>query len=117
MPVFPQHINCRCRLEKIAKPIPNVTAKPYADIRKFKEHGFSENDNKGKKVLFETWGYTVEDSEYLKELFLSQAIEKYCNGEYEYKAVLAKIKKGDYRICDAKRDREAGKAYRDLFRK
>lgn len=32
-------------------------------------------------------------------------------------AVLAKIKKGDYRICDAKRDREAGKAYRDLFRK
>lgn len=32
-------------------------------------------------------------------------------------AVLVEIKKGDYRIYDAKRDREAGKAYRDLFRK
>ncbi len=87
MPAFPQHVNCRCRLEKIAKPIPNVTAKPYADIRKFTEYVFREKGNRGKKELFENWGYTVEDSEYLKELFLSQAIEKYCNGEYEYKGM------------------------------
>ncbi len=87
MPDYPQHINCRCKLKKIAKPIPNITAKSYADIRKFTEYVFNENDNNGKKVLFEKWGYTVEDSEYLKELFLSQAIEKYCNGEYEYKGI------------------------------
>ena len=37
--------------------------------------------------MFESWGYTIEDSEYLQQLYISQAIEKYCNGEYVYKGV------------------------------
>ena len=34
--------------------------------------------------MFESWGYTIEDSEYLQKLYISQAIQKYCNGEYRY---------------------------------
>ena len=43
--------------------------------------------NFGKKELFESWGYTIEDSEYLQQLYVSQAIQKYCDGEYFYKGV------------------------------
>ena len=42
---------------------------------------------KGKKELFEGWGYTIKDSEYLQQLYVSQAIQKYCDGEYFYKGV------------------------------
>ena len=30
-------------------------------------------------------GYTIEDSEYLQQLYISQAIQKYCNGDYIFK--------------------------------
>ncbi len=85
MPKYPQHIKCQCRLNKIAKPIPNVTATAKCDIRKFTEYVFSENNHNGKKELFEGWGYTIKDSEYLQRLFTAQALQKYCNGDYIYK--------------------------------
>ena len=37
--------------------------------------------------MFESWGYTIEDSEYLQQLYISQAIQKYCDGEYQYAGV------------------------------
>ncbi|MBQ7370066.1 MAG: hypothetical protein IJW58_03725 [Clostridia bacterium] len=87
MPKYLQHPNCQCRLEKIAKPIPNVTAKATCDIRKFTEYLFSNKYDDGKKELFESWGYTIADSEYLQQLYVSQAIQKYCEGEYVFKGV------------------------------
>ncbi len=87
MPKYPQHPNCRCRLEKIAKPIPYITANATCDIRKFTEYVFSDKYDDGKKELFESWGHTIKDSEYLQQLYVSQAIQKYCNGEYVYKGV------------------------------
>ena len=87
MPKYPQHPRCQCRLKKIAKPIPNITAKATCDIRKFTEYVFDEEKSKGKKELFESWGYTIKDSEYLRQLYISQAIQKYCNGDYVYKGV------------------------------
>ena len=87
MPTHPQHLKCCCRLKKIAKPIPYITAKATCDIRKFTEYIFSEKYQDGKKELFESLGYTIADSEYLQQLYISQAIEKYCNGEYVYKGV------------------------------
>lgn len=87
MPEYPQHVNCQCRLVKTAKPTPNVTAKATCDIRKFRGYVFSEENNKGKKRLFESWGYTIEDSEYLQRVYISQAIQKYCSGEYKYAGV------------------------------
>ena len=85
MPKYPQHPRCQCRLNKIAKPIPNITANATCDIRKFTEYVFSEENSKGKKAIFEGLGYTIEDSEYLQQLYISQAIQKYCNGDYVFK--------------------------------
>ena len=85
MPKYPQHPNCQCRLKKITKPIPYITANTTCDIRKFTEYVFDEEKSKGKKDLFESWGYTIEDSGYLQQLCISQAIQKYCNGDYIFK--------------------------------
>ncbi len=85
MPEYPQHIKCQCRLKKIDKPIPNVTATAQCDIRKFTEYVFHETKNRGKKAVFESWGYRINDGAYLQNLFISQALQKYCNGNYVYK--------------------------------
>ena len=85
MPLYPQHIYCQCHLKKIAKPIPNITAKAVCDIRKFTEYIFNPKHNDGKKELFESWGYNINDSYYLQQLYTFQALQKYCNGEYIYK--------------------------------
>lgn len=84
MPKYRQHPNCQCQLKKIAKPIPNVTAHATCDINKFTGYLFSDKYNDGKKELFESWGYMIEDSEYLQQLYISQAIQKYCDGDYQY---------------------------------
>lgn len=84
MPKYPQHKNCRCRLEKCKKPIPNVTASAVCDIRKFTEYIFNSSYDDGKKELFEGWGYTIIDSNYLQKLYIEQALQKYCNGDYQY---------------------------------
>lgn len=44
-----------------------------------------EDDWNGKKALFENRGYTIEDSAYLQQLYISQALQKYCNGNYVFK--------------------------------
>ena len=64
---------------------PDITARANCDIRKFTEYIFHEGKNKGKKQLFESWGYTIKDSAYLQQLYISQAIRKYCNGDYIFK--------------------------------
>lgn len=85
------HPHCDCKLENIAKP----TVKAYCDIRKFSGYVFS---NKyiinGKKVLFESLGYTIEDSEFLKTEYETQAKQKYLNGDYE----IAKLNEHGQRI-------------------
>ncbi len=87
MPKYPQHQNCQCSLKKIVEPIPNVTARASIDIRKFTEYIFSEKYQDGKRELFEHWGYTKEDSDYLRELYARQALQKYCDGDYVFKGV------------------------------
>lgn len=87
MPAFPYHPNCQCRLEQIQKPKPYTTAVANCDVRKFTEYIFNEKNNEGKRVVFNRLGYQKSDSYYLQNLYISQAIEKYCNGEYTYKGV------------------------------
>ncbi len=36
----------------------------------------------GKDKMFNSWGYSVKDSQYLKEEIEKQALQKYINGEY-----------------------------------
>lgn len=87
MPKYPQHQNCQCQLEKIAKPIPYIIANATCNINKFTGYLFSDKYDDGKKELFEYWGYTIEESKYLQQLYISQAIQKYCDGEYQYVGV------------------------------
>ena len=73
------HPNCDCSLKNISTPIISV----YCAIGKFSGYVFSEKyvDN-GKKELFESLGYTIEDSEWLKAEYERQAKQKYLNGDY-----------------------------------
>lgn len=73
------HPHCDCQLENIAKP----TVKAYCDIGKFSGYVFSDKyKTNGKKALFESLGYTIEDSEFLKTEYETQAKQKYLNGDY-----------------------------------
>lgn len=77
------HEHCHCKLAIIPRPNPNVTAFATCDIKKFTHYIFADGDKSdGKRNLFEHFGYYKEDSEYLQKEFESQAIKKYCKGEY-----------------------------------
>lgn len=87
MPDYPLHPNCQCQLVKVEQPIPNVTAKAICDIQKFRGYIFSAKYRDGKQEIFESWGYTIEDGEYLQRVYCEQAMRKYCKGEYSYAGV------------------------------
>ena len=83
MPQMPQHPKCHCKANDIQSPTPNdINAE--CKIEKFTGYIFSDLylDN-GKKALFTIWGYTIEDSEYLKQEYEKQARKKYTEGNYE----------------------------------
>ena len=75
------HNDCYCELIKIAKPTKQIEA--ICDIRKFSGYVFSEKYvTNGKKELFEGLGFSIEDSQILKEEYENQAKRKYLNGDY-----------------------------------
>ncbi|MGN0788296.1 MAG: hypothetical protein ACI4MY_00040 [Christensenellales bacterium] len=80
MPRYPLHFNCHCRIVKIKK----NSIRALCDLSKFNRYIFHPdiNVNKGKKALFESWGYDIMDSEKLQNEFISQAQEKYANGDF-----------------------------------
>ena len=63
-------------------------------LEKFTQYIFSENNN-GKKELFESFGFCLEDSEKLKQFFELKALQSYLKGNYiikrltEYGPILA----------------------------
>ena len=82
-PALPQHDYCHCI--KIPLSYDNVLdqAEATCDIRKFTEYLFSPKYNfngKGKKFI--EWGYSIEDSQMLKEEYEKQALEKYTQSDY-----------------------------------
>ena len=83
-PALPQHPYCHCTTDPIPFSSVMDSAKAECDIRKFSEYIFSLDmkKSKGKKVLFESWGYSILDSERLKNAFERQALEKYVLGKY-----------------------------------
>ena len=82
-PQLPQHPYCHCTVSPL--PLSRVLneAQSECDIRKFSKYVFHPENNKGKKKLFEGWGYDKADSEMLQRVFEKQAIEKYIQGQYE----------------------------------
>ena len=90
MPEYPLHPNCHCRLV----PILNINFQAECNISKFKDYVFHPINNRGKKALFEGWGYGKIDSKWLQEEFCRQAKDKYANGEF----VLGKFDDNGQRI-------------------
>lgn len=84
MPALPQHPFCHCTKEPL--PISQVLlyATAASDYSKFNPYLFDpENYYKhGKAGALESWGYTVADSQYLKDEIERQGLEKYTSGEY-----------------------------------
>lgn len=79
------HPNCDCELMEIEFSKVKKNAKAECDIEKFSEYTFSEERSKGKKDLFESWGYSINDSEILSKEYKEQALKQYLLGNYKLK--------------------------------
>lgn len=83
MPKRPQHEKCDCfTLKKGSEEVKGVIS-ANCDIKKFTEYIFGGHG--GKRELFESWGFSVEDSSMLKYEFEEQAKRQYSIGNYELK--------------------------------
>lgn len=78
MPTYPLHPNCHCKVERIGR----VRTRAICDLSKFENYIFHPTKNEGKKALFESWGYGIMDSLWLREELIRQAREKYANGDF-----------------------------------
>ncbi len=78
-PESPLHENCHCKAERID----GVTVTAECPIEKFTGYVFDIIQNKGKKDLFESWGFTIADSASLKYEMEKQAYYAYLSGEYK----------------------------------
>lgn len=75
---------CHCTLKNIPKPIPNKTATAQCNVKKFTDYIFSEKYSwNGKRKLFETLGFSIDDAEYLQQEYERQAIQNYCDSNYQ----------------------------------
>jgi len=95
-PEWPHHQYCHCILEGISynEVVNNATA--TAAYSKFDPYLFDimGEYGHGKERLFKAWGYTVNDSEYLKKEIEKQGLQKYILGQY----TLGKLNRNGQRI-------------------
>ena len=82
-PINPLHERCHCKLIDIGI----ITPKATCPIEKFTKYLFDESKSNGKKDLFDSWGYSIIDSEKLVQEFIKQAKLKYQCGEYNLGSV------------------------------
>ena len=84
MPAIPQHMYCHCIAIPISTQTVQKRARAICAYEKFAKYVLdpSNPQNKGKAEMFASWGYTVEDSNWLLEEFQRQARDKYISGEY-----------------------------------
>ena len=84
-PKWPHHLFCHCILEDIS--YNDVLTKSHADCpySKFNPYLFDPENHygHGKSDMLESWGYSVEDSQYLKEEIEKQGLQKYIDGDYQ----------------------------------
>ena len=83
-PPCPHHPYCHCTLDPIPYVMVLMNATSYSDYRKFDPYLFDpENTYRhGKNRAFESWGYSVLDSVWLKNEIEKQALKKYLSGDY-----------------------------------
>lgn len=77
-PENPLHENCHCYYEDIG--IPDI--KVESAMGKYTNYVFNVGNDKGKNALFEAWGYSIFDAEYVKREIDRQALLAYQSGDY-----------------------------------
>ena len=77
-PNNPPHGFCHCYYENIEIPDIRITSA----IEKFTNYVFNVGNDEGKNALFESWGYSIQDAEYIKREIERQALLAYQCGEY-----------------------------------
>ena len=83
-PPCPHHPYCHCTLEPIDYSLVWANAAANSDYSKFDPYLFDPDNfyKHGKNKAFESWGYTIADSKWLKDEIERQAREKYIQGDY-----------------------------------
>ena len=77
-PENPLHEHCHCHYETIE----TIEVRATSVIEKYTKYIFDDENNEGKKALFESWGFSIYDSEYLKEEIERQARLAFQCGDY-----------------------------------
>lgn len=83
-PKQPLHENCDCNKKNISLKIVKEKIMANCPLIKFTNYIFKDKD---KKILFESWGFTIQDSNTLKEMIELQACENYKLGNYILKSL------------------------------
>lgn len=78
------HPNCHCRKENMQNPIVGENVWAHCALSKFNNYIFNPSKINGKENLFIEHGYTIEDSEYLRDEYIRQAAEKYIDGDFTF---------------------------------
>ena len=84
-PQWPHHLACHCILENLSYNDVLTKCSAYCSYSKFNPYLFDPDNHykHGKGYMLVSWGYSVEDSNYLKKEVEKQGLEKYINGDYE----------------------------------
>jgi len=95
-PPWPHHPNCHCALEPVNYAIVLLNVSVESDYAKFDPYLFNTQGRypHTKERLFASWGYTVEDAQWLQSEIERQAREKYLAGNY----TLGKLNKDGQRV-------------------
>lgn len=83
-PLWPHHPACHCLLEDVSYDEVLTKSTAQSAYSKFDPYLFDPDDfyKHGKAKMLKSWGYSIEDSSYLKEEIEKQGWEKYIAGEY-----------------------------------
>ena len=95
-PPWPHHPHCHCALEPISYSIVLKNSVAKSKFSKFDPYLFDPDNfyKHGKNKMFESWGYSINDSRWLQKEIEKQALEKYISGDY----FLGKLNKEGQRI-------------------
>ena len=96
IPKWPHHLFCHCVLENVLYHDVLTKASIHSDYSKFDPYLFNTTGTypHNKEKLFEEWGYTVSNAEWLKQEIEKQCLKKYISGDY----TLGKLNKDGQRI-------------------
>ena len=84
-PRLPQHFFCHCTTKPLS--YSRVVNEATADsaFSKFDPYLFNRENaySHNKQQMFESWGYTIGDAEWMQKTIERQGIEKYVRGDYK----------------------------------